>query len=152
MSFYQTPAETGQRLSAAVLDFLFFLVVLSPLGFVHGELRRVTEGVYSETFCAMLAGWGLMLVIFIGLQIGGLSWRGQTLGMRIVKIRVVRRNGRSAGFLRAVFLREMVFGLVVLLPVAGQIFLLGHWVSLFVPHWVPWRDWLSATTLEQTWD
>lgn len=151
MSFYRTPAENSQRLSSALLDLVFLLVVISPVGIVHRDVRAGL-GECSSAFCYGMVGWIVALMVFAGFQVYGLMSRGQTWGMRIVKIRVVGRSGFRAGFYRAVFLRELVFWLLVLLPVAGQLFLLGHWISLFIPQRIPWRDWFSGTTVELAWD
>lgn len=151
MSFYHhLPAEAFQRVGATLLDWVFFLLVISPWGFVYRDLVP-REGNGDVTYEYVVA-LGVLFLIWLGIQVWGLSRSGQSLGMRALRIRVIRPQGTSAGFYRAVFLRVIVFGLLAAIPIAGQIFFFGNLLLVFSSQRHPWRDRLSGTTLEQVWD
>ena len=69
------------------------------------------QTVYASLF------WGIGLVMLLYLvygvvQVYYMSKFGQSIGKKLMKIRVVRENGDVAGFVHNVLLREFVYGLI----------------------------------------
>jgi uncharacterized RDD family membrane protein YckC len=66
----------------------------------------------------------LLGLLFIGLLVTNLVWLhryGQTIGKRLLKVRIVRTDGSRISLARVVFLRGLPLGLVGAIPVLGQI-------------------------------
>lgn len=106
-------ASLGSRLSAALLDVLFWSASIVP-GFF---LAAVIGGASEEM---TLQGWlGLMIgPVLLGLYtIHILTRDGQTLGKKAMKIRIVNHDdGGNAGFGRVIMLRGVVNSLLANIP------------------------------------
>jgi uncharacterized RDD family membrane protein YckC len=135
-------AERGARLLAASIDELIVLgaclpVLIGPVRLISamvatsltGELVD-TSNVSSDIVNAMLQGPGIIVTV-----IALLAWcvitawlvsaNGQSIGKRLVKIKVVRTDGSPASFGRIFLLRNVVSSLPCLLPYLGLIYLLA---------------------------
>ena len=61
-----------------------------------------------------------------------LSMRGQTIGKRLLGIRIVRfGDGSNPGFVRAWLLRSLVVGLIGTLPMVGNVFMIVNYAFIF---------------------
>jgi uncharacterized RDD family membrane protein YckC len=133
-------AERGARLLAASIDELIVLgaflpMLIGPVRLISsmiatsltGELAD-TSNVVSDIVSSMLQGPGIIVTV-----IALLAWcvitawlvtaNGQSIGKRLVKIKVVRTDGSRASFGRIVLLRNFVSSLPGLLPYLGWIYL-----------------------------
>jgi uncharacterized RDD family membrane protein YckC len=109
----QAPASRGVRLGATLIDCAFFLLTLAPMmvlayGLFPGARAQAVIPAAIACLVAFLvltgANWSLL-------------WRGgQTLGKRILGIRVVRSNGDRASFPRQVFVRYLLTSIVLGIP------------------------------------
>ena len=82
-------------------------------------------------FASLLGGLGLVMVLYLiygGIQLYFMCKYGQSIGKKLMKIRVVRENGDMAGFVHNVLLREVAYGLIcsVIMMV-----LMGIFVAVF---------------------
>jgi len=112
------PAERGTRLVAALLDGLCALPMLVGIGLAAAGAKTNSSSLMA--IGGVLAGlWLLGLGI---LQIYLLSTKGQTLGKRWMKIRIIKLDGASPGFVGAVLLRVFVNGLIGAVPYLGGIY------------------------------
>lgn len=118
-------ATAGSRLAAVLIDGLLFL----PAGIVGGILSfalRPTPGgppvVPGIGFAVGGGIVGLYVLALAVLQIVFLSTRGQTIGKRTMKIRIVRLDGSAPGFVHAVLLRVIVNALPSAIPIVGGIY------------------------------
>lgn len=133
----RTPAEHEQievriappsaRILAYLLNVLFNILAMLPMFFAaiyqmranaalfqnldfnnHEQVFSAFATIYSsEVFLAGLAiyiAYGIWQIIMMGKH-------GQSLGKRLLKIKVIRPDGNKAGFLRTVVLREIVFSI-----------------------------------------
>ncbi len=99
------PAGLGSRFIAALLDALIqyavlFLFYLVGMPIAIAAISR--EGSWSETtgfliIAILLVGTGLLFFLYKLLLEA--FWNGQTVGKRVIGIRVVQANGMPAGFL-----------------------------------------------------
>jgi len=103
-------ASHGERLGAYVLDGLVTLPFLFPtfvLGFRFGRLARNHQAVPGTLMFATLLCLAGVLVLS-GYQIYLEAARGQSLGKRWMKTKIVALDGSPPGFARAILLRRGV--------------------------------------------
>ncbi|HXI57609.1 MAG TPA: RDD family protein [Polyangia bacterium] len=128
-------ANRGARLGAILLDGLIMLPALVPFG-VGGYLARAAAvdgrpgAPGSGAMMAMGLGALLLLAVFI-YQIYLLATRGQTLGKRWMKIRIVKLDGSNPGFVAAVLLRAGVNGIISGIPYLGGLYALIDALFIF---------------------
>ena len=91
-------------------EFGLIIVLLFKSGGKLDDFENM-QTVYASLF------WGIGLVMLLYLiygvvQVYYMSKFGQSIGKKLMKIRVVRENGDVAGFVHNVLLREFVYGLI----------------------------------------
>ena len=132
-------AERGSRLLAATLDELILLAVSLPMiigampamvalvgGAVGGEADVESLDTMS-VLRAMVGGPGttitvLALIAWCIITAWLVATNGQSIGKRLVGIKVVRADGSRASFARIFLLRNVVNGLPNLLPYVGWLY------------------------------
>ena len=139
-------AERGARLLAASIDELILLGIALPMLF--GAVRVATHAVLasmqtdstqidpslidtgqieSQIISGMLTGPGIVITVLALLAWCGITaWlvatNGQTIGKRMVGIKVVRTDGSPASFARIFLLRNVVNFLPTFLPFIGLLY------------------------------
>ena len=116
-----TVAGAGDRILAALLNQLFtFLVLLVPfVGLIVFAVKHEGRIVGSEEIVGLLLGttsfWvGLAgILAYTVIQIYYMSRDGQSLGKKIMKIRVLKTDGRNPGFVGTVLVREIAWSVLV---------------------------------------
>lgn len=106
-------ASAGRRLAAFVLNMLFTLIALIPiLLLVLDLIMRLGLSsilpVTRDNFVLYASVAGGVLLIYVVWQIYLMSCYGQSMGKRLLGLRVVKTDGSAAGFVHVVFLREVV--------------------------------------------
>lgn len=114
-----TLASRGQRLGATVLDFVPAVV----LGISFAAFLPAMKGNPDLVDLALLGVVAFVIVLGI-VNLVGIYRSGQTIGKRLVGIRVVRSNGERCSFGRYIGLRWFAMALV------GNIPLIGPFISL----------------------
>jgi uncharacterized RDD family membrane protein YckC len=118
-------ASSGSRLAAVFIDGLLFLPA-AILGGIISFMLRATPGEpppspgVGAIVGGVLAG-AYVLALAIA-QIVFLSTRGQTIGKRTMKIRIIRLDGSAPGFVHAVLLRVIVNALPSAIPIVGSLY------------------------------
>jgi uncharacterized RDD family membrane protein YckC len=122
-----TPADRGTRLGAALLDMVIVIVMIyiPVLLFITVAMFPRRAGVF-----------GLVAVV-VGL-VGFVAWiwatvkyvlrNGQTIGKKLLRIKVARSDGTRASFARIFWLRNVVNVLVSVVPlywVIDHLFVFG---------------------------
>jgi len=137
-------AERGARLLAASIDELILLgialpALLTPIATHAVRLDMPTTSapidpllidtgqMESQLLSAMLSGPGFVITVLALLAWCGITaWlvatNGQTIGKRMVGIKVVRTNGSPASFGRIFLLRNVVSTLPAFLPFIGLLY------------------------------
>lgn len=90
-------AERGTRLGASIFDGLIFGIA-GGAAMIVGDMILRDPTLSLLVFGATLGLLGLYTIVL-------LSTRGQTIGKRMLGIKIVRTDGAPAGFVRAVLLR-----------------------------------------------
>jgi uncharacterized RDD family membrane protein YckC len=132
----QELASRGERLAA----YLFEVALALPFGLVSGVLGYRLGLAYARHLPlapSLVFAPALTAVCLTALMIVQLYWlatRGQTLGKRWMKIRIVRLDGTDAGFVRAVlwrgFLNMGVY--LTLLLVFGRVLAYAYLLADFL--------------------
>lgn len=115
----ERPASVGKRVGAYIIDYVLVTIVLGiVLALVDvgtGIVPVSAEGVdRGQAYVSGIITAGLLLTYFVLLEAGS----GQTLGKRMLGIKVVMADG-SPMTLQAAFKRRVLFFVGVLIPVAG---------------------------------
>ncbi|MGE3510959.1 MAG: RDD family protein [Vicinamibacterales bacterium] len=124
------PAERITRLGASLLDALIGLIVV----YVPIVLAAFIVSAGDRSVVAMMAG------VVVGLS-GFLVWAyftflnvkrtGQSLGKKMLGIKVVRTNGAPASVGRIFWLRNIANGLISTIPVLGVVYALVDLLFIF---------------------
>lgn len=119
----QTPAGRGARFVAILLDGLLYLPVVVVWGLASAMSANAGQGSGGPGVGAGIgmAVAGLVFLAVLGYQIYLLSTRGQTLGKRWMKVKIVKQDGSPPGFVHAVLLRLIVNGLLGVVPAYGLV-------------------------------
>jgi len=120
----QVLAERGTRLGAAILDSLFFLLVMIPIFFII-ESNDDTAITIAVSITAIAA------IVLIGFNLKFLYENGQTIAKRILGIKIVRTDGERCGLARIIFLRNFVIGLLGNIPLIGPIVSIANPLFIF---------------------
>jgi uncharacterized RDD family membrane protein YckC len=155
-------AGRGARLGAAFIDFsisslcsLPGVLMMGPafLELVQAAARGEQPDVNHLTAAGFMLGLG---VAFLGwfaqfvVQVWMLSTRGQTIGKRIVGVKIVRfADNASAGFLHAWFLRNFVRGAIQMVPYLGVFFAIVDLVFIFGDQRRCLHDYIAGTKVVQ---
>lgn len=116
-------AERGTRLGAVILDVLIFLVpglfaIIPAMLSMRGD---AAEAMGIGATIAVSVGVLGMLVVFV-IDLVMLHRSGQTIGKRMLNVKIIRSDGSRAGLTRIFFLRMLVPGLIGGIPFVGFIF------------------------------
>jgi uncharacterized RDD family membrane protein YckC len=142
-------AERGTRLLAATIDELILLAISLPMiigampamvALIAGEadlesprsmesLRAMESLDTMSVLRPMLGGTGttitiLALIAWCIITAWLIATNGQSIGKRLVGIKIVRTDGSRASFARIFLLRNVVNSLPLLLPYVGLLYLL----------------------------
>ena len=114
-------ATAGQRISAWLINRVIEVVLMIPafgliivLLFKSGGKLDDFENMQT-VYASLFWGIGLVMLLYLVygvVQVYYMSKFGQSIGKKLMKIRVVRENGDVAGFVHNVLLREFVYGLI----------------------------------------
>jgi uncharacterized RDD family membrane protein YckC len=125
-------ADRGTRLGAAILDALVLVIPMALLGVGAAIMSPSNGGKMSEA--AMVVFGILLAIVFLAVVILNLVWLhryGQTIGKRILKIKVLRSDGSACTLARYVFTRWLPVTLLGMIPVLGYVVSLADPLMIF---------------------
>lgn len=118
-------ATAGSRLAAVFIDGLLFIPAVI-VGVVVSIMLRPAPGGPPAPLgggtIAVMALVGLYALGVIIYQVMMLSTRGQTVGKKAMKIRIVKLDGSQPGFVHAFLLRAIVNALPSMIPLVGSVY------------------------------
>lgn len=127
-------ADLGTRLAAALIEGVVFLIAAIPF-IVAITMSDVSQkpGESAEMLNIALMSLGAILVLAVGIyQLVILSTRGQSIGKRILGIRIVScEDGRNPGGVKTILMRGFLPGLITNIPLIGVIFSLANICFIF---------------------
>lgn len=111
-------ASRGKRLAAAVVDvFIFFplvLLIAQPLGLINISDPAKMQGFnLDQTMQLFIIGQ----VLFLLVQGYLLHTQGQTIGKKLLKIRIVSLDDELLGIGQLYFVRYLTFSLIAQIPI-----------------------------------
>jgi uncharacterized RDD family membrane protein YckC len=119
-------ADRGTRLGAALLDTIAFVaMVYGPLlvfGFMSAAASTsMQQGPTSQVMAMGLTSALVGFVVWLSLTIRFVLQSRQSIGKKILGIRVVRRDGTEVSFSRLFWLRNCVVWIISLVPLFGLV-------------------------------
>lgn len=118
-------AGRGTRLGAVLIDSLIVLVPLLlaiiPVMMAAGAAGAGVDALGVGAIIAIAIGSIGFLALF-AVNLVMLHRTGQTIGKRLLNVKIVRTDGSRAGLTRIFFLRMFVPGLIGGLPFIGYVF------------------------------
>ena len=119
------PASRWLRLGAALLDGMIAGLLMLPGFFIVMAAGAFTHSNQPNT-PLLIAGFGaigLAFIILLGVQIYLLTTRGQTMGKKLLGIKIVNFDDEAnPGFVKAFLLRMFVNGLIGSIPMIGFVY------------------------------
>jgi uncharacterized RDD family membrane protein YckC len=150
-------ATLGQRLGASLLDGVAALVAFLPMIMAMGSSAFVAAAQGNEPTPEQLEpNMGLMAfsgVLFLILLVVNLMWlikRGQSIGKRIVGIRIVGlESDTNPGGVKTVVLRGIVNGIIGAIPLLGAFYSIADILFIFGKDRRCLHDLLAGTRVVQ---
>lgn len=122
-------ASPGRRLGAVLLDSVPFIALALVMGLL--ATRSMTAGASSSSGDVVAIVFPVVIIILMGINIYLLAKYGQTIGKRILNVRIARPSGEKANFWRIVLLRYFVAGLPGAIPMVGWIYSIADPLFIF---------------------
>ncbi|MBI2379936.1 MAG: RDD family protein [Gammaproteobacteria bacterium] len=123
-------ADRGTRLGAAIIDGLIMMALVLPVMYVSGYFALAMAG--EQPSLATQLGWSLLgFTAFVLVQGKFLAQSGQTIGKKLLKIRIVTLEGDKPEFKKLVGLRYLVPQLIAAIPLVGPVFGLANVLAIF---------------------
>lgn len=138
-------AGMGSRLGARIIDWILVVVTsVIVLIVLFGGLGRTERGFFAALFLSLLVIAAIVLLY----EWTMIAVLGQTLGKKWTGVKVVRAdNGAVPGGGKS-FVRWLIPGLVIIIPVVGNIALLLVYLSpVFSKTRQGWHDMAAATVV-----
>ncbi|MCS4533990.1 RDD family protein [Neisseria montereyensis] len=113
------PASAGSRIAAYCLNILFTFIASLPLIITIGYsledfLGSTKVTVYDQSSFNQMAVVGLVILLaYAIIQVIMMSKSGQSLGKKVMKIRVLKTDGTNPGFGGTVLIREIGFNFIL---------------------------------------
>ncbi len=117
-------ADRGVRLLAAIIDLVLMLGLVMVLGFIAAiTLPAFSKDSQSQQTAFAVVGLvaiaAFLAVVIINFVL--VHRYGQTIGKRIMKVKIVRADGSRCSLLRYIFARGLPVGLLSAIPLIGYI-------------------------------
>lgn len=118
-------ASLGERFIAALIDtIILIVVVLVPIFIFYGGWAEIMAADSLDSYAFTLGSTIVAYLTYIVVHGYLLAKNGQTVGKRILDIKVVRTDGSPASFVRLVGVRALFENALLLIPVVDI------WLSL----------------------
>ncbi len=129
----QTDAELagrGARLGAAMIDGILQMLVIFPLLFLFGVVSNFSDFATFGLLANLLILSG-SVVVYIVLNGYLLKQNGQTIGKKLVGVRIVDLNGKLPALQDILIKRQLPWFFVSIIPVIGQFLPLVNILFIF---------------------
>ncbi len=127
-------ADRGVRLGAAIIDTVILLAITLPLMWFGGYLELVMQGAARGTqvpFGTTLMWSAIGFALFILIQGMPLAKRGQTIGKKLLGIRIVHLDGSQPTLVTLLTKRYLPIQLTNLIPFVGGLIGLVNVLLIF---------------------
>ena len=120
-------ADRITRLVATIVDGLIMMAVIIPVTFVLVLVARIE----LTEFMGQVIGAILGIIVYLAINGSLLASNGQTVGKRMMGIKIVRSNGEKATFERIVGYRLAPVWFVSMIPIVGGLLGLINVLMIF---------------------
>lgn len=137
-------ASRGQRLGAVLLDTLIDMLLVGPAMLIWGVFDYAKRGQmlpFSQTFTLGVFGF----FAFVLLHGYFLKRDGQTIGKKIVGIRIVNLDHAHPGLAKILVLRYLPISLAALIPLVGRYVSLVDVLFIYRPERRCLHDMIAGT-------
>jgi uncharacterized RDD family membrane protein YckC len=143
----QTLASRGKRFGAAIIDFILQMAVGFPILLAFFGFSFTEYAAFAVQNQYLLALYGLIVGIVIYLVLHGylLHTNGQTIGKKVLGIKVVRKDGSKADIVRLVGIRWLPFAVIAQIPFIGFLLVLVNYLMIFRESHLCFHDDLANT-------
>ena len=117
-------ANRGTRLLAAIVDSIITMAYTLPLMFASGAMEKISRG--ETAIMESLVVTSIGFLIFLVLHGYYLSVNGQTLGKKLLGIRIADMEGMNPGLTKIFIARLLPLSIVSFIPVVGGMLSLIH--------------------------
>jgi uncharacterized RDD family membrane protein YckC len=117
-------ADRGTRLGAALLDGL----ILSVMVYLPFMLSVMVGGNGSGSWIGLVVA-GIGLIVWLVFTVKFLGENGQSIGKKACKIKILRKDGSEVSISRVIIGRNVVNGLLGVIPLYGiidSLFIFGN--------------------------
>lgn len=114
-------ASRWARLGASIIDSIIMMVIILPVMYFTGGFEGIMEGV-QPSFVYTLGIAVVGIIVFFVINYRLLVTSGQTVGKKVLEIKIVDLNGNLPVFQPQLVIRYAVYMLPGQIPVVGQIF------------------------------
>jgi len=121
----------GARLGAAIIDTAIQLAAYYALAFTVFSALMPSATSYGSIAGAFALQLVASFVLFILIHGYLLATQGQTVGKKLVGLRIVRSDGERASVVRLVGLRYFLGWIIAVIPVVGMIYALVDCLMIF---------------------
>jgi uncharacterized RDD family membrane protein YckC len=125
-------AGRGERFGAFILDGIIGAVLVGAPLFIGADFNAMAAQDYKNAFSSTgmgLAGLGSLLLLVITVYL--VYKNGQTIGKKLVGIKVVRSDFSRASFSRIFWLRNVVNAIPGAIPLLGNLYALIDHLFIF---------------------
>ena len=116
------PADRGARLGASILDAFFFgLMVYAPFFIAVVIVGSVAKGDADGASTLLAAGLvgSVGFVVWLYVTITFMKRSGQSIGKKLLNIKVVRSDGTAATLGRLIWMRNVLNWFISIVPLYG---------------------------------
>ncbi len=123
-------ASRWARLGASIIDSIIMMFVVVPVMYFTGGFDDMMEG--REPGFVYMFGMGILsLVAYLVINYRFLVTNGQTIGKKVLEIKIVDLNGNLPVFQPQLLIRYAVYLLPGQIPFVGQLFSLINVLFIF---------------------
>lgn len=123
-------ASRWARLGASLIDSIIIMVIVMPVMYFTGGFEGIMEG-RQPSFTYSIAMGLLSYVVFFVINYRFLLSNGQTVGKKVLDIKIVDLNGNVPAFQSQMLIRYAVYALPGQVPVVGFLFSIVNIVFIF---------------------
>lgn len=114
-------ASRWARLGASIIDSVIMMLIVLPVMYFTGGFDSIMEG--REPGFVYMFGMGVFsLIVFFVINYRFLVASGQTIGKKVLEIKIVDLNGNLPVFQPQLLIRYAVYSLPGQIPFVGTIF------------------------------
>jgi uncharacterized RDD family membrane protein YckC len=141
-------ASRWQRLGASLLDVLIMLPITLPITYFTGGFEGITTHAKPSIGYTLLMGI-VGLFVFCLLNGNLLIKNGQTIGKKIVGIKITDLKGNNPGLVQHLIPRYAFYYFIALIPIVGQYISLISVLFIFGEEKRCGHDYIASTKVLQ---